>query len=513
MPSSNSKFVKIEKKFNNVSESSDDFGNESSSDENSEKKCLKKVVSKKKTFKSIYNKSLSDESSNDESSSDESSDNNTSDEEKSYNKKSNKKYLNKKSYNKNLSNESSNDEKSHDETSSNDDSNNENSNEEVYNEDNPNIKISTDYSCDAKPKSPLCNDLDCEGCNDRSFAGHYRSLSWSDKNGEENPRFVFRGADKNAWFKCNNKKCGHEFIKRIGRVTGPNTKKNGKKSVSWCPYCVGQKLCEENKDEEKDCKRCSEKSFKSNKKRAACWCYERNKLTPRQVPKNSGKKYWFKCDSEECEHYFEAALNHISGDGTWCSYCAGKKICKEEDNCVVCRKRSFAMHPKSKHLITDPKFYEKKEKKNNKNKTGGNKYKETEEIKTINAFEIYFKSGKRYWFKCSELDCGNEYNTSIVHIVADSTGCPVCKNKTEKKLYKFLQKKYGKENVKKGVTYKWCKTEKKYRHIFDFEIKGKHILVELDGPQHFYSNKYFKTTGDGERKKDVYKMGCANEQG
>ena len=70
-----------------------------------------------------------------------------------------------------------------------------------------------------------------------------------------------------------------------------------------------------------------------------------NKLKPNDIPYSYHKKFWFDCD--KCEHKFEKGIRTVSVLNTWCPYCAGKKIC-ENDNCNDCFKKSFASNPKSK---------------------------------------------------------------------------------------------------------------------------------------------------------------------
>ena len=58
----------------------------------------------------------------------------------------------------------------------------------------------------------------------------------------------------------------------------------------------------------------------------------RNEKKPHEVALNSHKKFWFDCN--ECGHEFEIALNCLN-KGSWCSYCANKKLC-ENEKCNIC---------------------------------------------------------------------------------------------------------------------------------------------------------------------------------
>ena len=47
----------------------------------------------------------------------------------------------------------------------------------------------------------------------------------------------------------------------------------------------------------------------------------------------------------------------------------------------------------------------------------------------------------------------------------------------------------------------------------DFCIETYKIIIELDGIQHFKEVKHFKNTLDEQRKRDLYKQKCANDNG
>lgn len=64
----------------------------------------------------------------------------------------------------------------------------------------------------------------------------------------------------------------------------------------------------------------------------------RNTLKPNEVALNSHKKFWFDC---ECGHPFDIALNCLN-KGSWCPYCANKKLCSFINRCKICFNKSFA---------------------------------------------------------------------------------------------------------------------------------------------------------------------------
>jgi hypothetical protein len=164
------------------------------------------------------------------------------------------------------------------------------------------------------PPKKLCKNNECNSCYKKSFASHEKAKYWSKKN-KENPRDVFKGSDKKYWFDCD---CGHEFDASLSKITSDNT---------WCSYCSNppKKLCKNN-----ECNSCYEKSFASHEK-AKYWS-KKNEENPRDVFKNSHKKYWFDCD---CGHEFNARLSHITSDNRWCPYCPNKNLCKNNE-CNSC---------------------------------------------------------------------------------------------------------------------------------------------------------------------------------
>jgi len=128
------------------------------------------------------------------------------------------------------------------------------------------------------------------------------------------------------------------------------------------------KLCEL-----KDCTKCFEKSFASNNK-SQFWHYKKNKnINPRQLPKNSGKKFWFICD--KCHHDFNSSLGNINSRLSWCPYCKNKKLC-DNLSCNHCYENSFESHPKSKYW----------HKTKNQN----------------SPRQISINSGKKAWFSCNK---------------------------------------------------------------------------------------------------------------
>jgi len=132
-----------------------------------------------------------------------------------------------------------------------------------------------------------------------TFDIHPKAQYWSNKNTIP-PNEVGINSTRKFWFNCD--KCHHIFEKTIQSISNMDT---------WCPYCSNSKLCNEN-----SCNMCKDKSFIMNPK-SQFWSVK-NKMTPREVFKNSGKKYIFNCN--KCYIEFEASLDKISM-GRWCKKC------------------------------------------------------------------------------------------------------------------------------------------------------------------------------------------------
>ena len=58
------------------------------------------------------------------------------------------------------------------------------------------------------------------------------------------------------------------------------------------------------------------------------WDYDKNVLTPYDIPAYSNQKVWWKCSEG---HTWEAGI-YDRNRGTGCPYCANQKVC--EDNCL-----------------------------------------------------------------------------------------------------------------------------------------------------------------------------------
>lgn len=172
----------------------------------------------------------------------------------------------------------------------------------------------------------MCQNEKCEMCFNRSFASSNHATNWHfTKNGQLKPRNVRRSTSKSYWFFCN--ECLHSFLKPLNRS-----------HQSWCPFCGNKSLCDLPL---KECRTCFDKSFASSEK-SKYWDKEKNCETPREVFKNSNKKYWFICN--DCNHSYDTTLANVAG-GHGCRFCASA-LCSDK-SCQHCYKRSFAASPRA----------------------------------------------------------------------------------------------------------------------------------------------------------------------
>ena len=315
-------------------------------------------------------------------------------------------------------------------------------------------------TCETSIKK-LCQNVNCKKCFYKSFLSNRKSKFWDYTKNNCTPREVFRSSGKKYWFNCN---CGHDFKISLNNMT------KGK----WCPYCCfpPQKLCDD-----KNCISCSNNSFSSNKK-SKYWNEIKNKCIPRDIFKNSNKKYWFNC---KCGHDFSSTLNNITNQ-QWCPYCCfpPQKLC-DNKHCISCFNNSFSGDEKSVFWDFE---------KNN-----------------CNPRQVSKSSGNKYWFICEKK---HNFEITLGNII-NGRWCPRCKYKTESIVFDFLtQKNYTFFAEQK---FHWCKNEKTDKYFrFDFYFSTLKIILEIDGIQHFRQVSYWKTPEDTQER-DIYKEKLCLENG
>jgi len=326
---------------------------------------------------------------------------------------------------------------------------------------------------------------------------------------------ITKGSSLYCDFDCS---CGHTFNKRIDTITG--------KSKSWCPYCIGSKLCGI-----PTCQMCKDNSIVVHKM-FKFW-HESNTLNPYLIFKHEKKtSAFFSCLDDICPHISEIPIAHVMyGTKTRCSYCLDCILCKEEENCSICLNKSFAYKFPEQTKSWD----------NNENEIKATevfngcdkhfnfkciicKHKFKKQPSTIKARDVWceYCSGRtlcgdidcidcfnksfakipkaKYWHKDNnfqphqvhlqssrkakfECEKGHEFTTVLSYISRENEGtwCPLCVHKTEAMVYEFLIEIFG-NDVLSEFKFIWCKslTNNKYCLRFDILIKSKNILIEVD---------------------------------
>jgi len=353
-------------------------------------------------------------------------------------------------------------------------------------------------------QTALCDDLNCKMCFYKSLAsfngktekGNLKIDCFLDSN-LKTTRQISLNSGQKAEFKCDN--CNHCFSLRVASITQAN---------NWCPYCCAKRrtaFC----PKEANCVDCWAASFASfdgktenGKLKVECFLREKSKYSIHQLAKNSYKKIWMKCDL--CFHDFETQPSRLTS-GDWCPYCciAPKKQCKKDLNCLVCFKKSF----KSYEGLTPE----------------GNLVIDRWSSKNVKSSYEFFKgSGKCAWFDCDT--CSRSFKGRIADI-SKGRWCSFCKNKTEKKLYRWLQETFPEEEIIKEWKPEWCGffyitmtskgkfTYNVNRYCYDFYIPQRKTIIEIDGEQHFRKIKYWKKTLFSVQLRDGFKTMKAKSHG
>jgi len=138
------------------------------------------------------------------------------------------------------------------------------------------------------------------------------------KNGDLKPTDVTPGTDQKVWWRCPTKKPNHEWPATVAnRVKG-----NG------CQKCYdinrGKILMES------AVKRSGSLTDK-HPNLAKEWHPTKNgDLKPTDVTPKSGQKVWWKCPTKKPKHEWPATVNNRA-NGRGCPYCAGRKVCADNN--------------------------------------------------------------------------------------------------------------------------------------------------------------------------------------
>lgn len=310
-----------------------------------------------------------------------------------------------------------------------------------------------------KAKSPkLCSDFDgCNICRDRRFSTHKKSHCIIG----EDPRLLPKSSHKKYDFLCDI--CGHIFNSRLTDISYGR----------WCPFCCinSKKLC----PKEIDCEQCFNKTCAS----VPSGNFMRD-CVPRTIFIHCNDNFTYQCP--KCDHLFSASPNSVNRNkkSNYCPFCckSSQQLCPKEVDCDFCYNKTLESHPRGKFIVNGI------------------------------AREILKGSKQKYKFKC-EI-CNHVFETNAHNIMLGSW-CPMCKNKTEKKLFDHLKSKFPK--IIHQFKPLWCKNlETNYCLPFDFCIESLKVIVELDGRQHFKQVSNWKSPEETQEI-DIYKMNLALKNG
>lgn len=275
---------------------------------------------------------------------------------------------------------------------------------------------------------------------------------------------------EDAYFLCRHDKCGHLMIKTIYKAI-----KRG------CGYCNNTIMC----DEYENCTICRERSIGnsdlspySNKLTGLEWVIDKNTRSMWEIPQSSIFVAIFKC--RNCGHLVE---KRVLSTSYGCSYCHNLRICPDEENCTICRKKSVGSA--ELQVIWD-------EKKNDKTK-----------------WEVSTGCATPYFWLCNK---GHSWEAQPFSVCKNGQGCPICRNKTEGKLHAWLQK------VKPETIYQfkpeWVRDPITLRlRSYDFCIEEYKLIMELDGGHRWVSRIGIKFTPPEVCEKDIVKQRLARENG
>jgi|ERR1700722_3246624 len=256
----------------------------------------------------------------------------------------------------------------------------------------------------------------------------------------------------------------------------------------------------------KGCPQCHWENMRKNRSRSVEDVDEilNNLQIKRNQPYINGKlRIGFKCLKYECGYVWSTATNHIICDGSGCPKCAGrapltneiidKKICsstikrlddfvngftKIQWQCLV-NNCSYIWKAIPGHIINHESGCP--------NCSNMRKWSKDEVDEELNARKIerlddYINQSIKIRFQCRIDGCGCIWKTAPSYILNSGTGCPLCKNKNEKLLFKLLEENDINFEYQKSIN-KLFQCDKNY--IVDFYLSNKNIIIEYNGAQHY----------------------------
>ncbi len=208
-------------------------------------------------------------------------------------------------------------------------------------------------------------------------------------------------------------------------------------------------------------------------------------LKPENFSSGSSRNLpWWVCNKKTncgCIHEYQSRISYMV-----------KALYNNRNGCPYCKKIKCCIH--DSFVNTYPDVYKDWHPTKNTN---------------IDPYVLRFASNKVAWWKCKD---GHEWEASIISRCRLKSGCPNCTYKTIKQLTLYLSKYF--KNIIYEYKPEWIRNpETKMFLPFDIYIQDINLIIELDGPQHFRYVARFKNNVINNKKRDVYKMLKAEENG
>ncbi|CEP95548.1 DNA-directed RNA polymerase subunit P [[Clostridium] sordellii] len=230
------------------------------------------------------------------------------------------------------------------------------------------------YSFSAGTRCPYCSSQKIHMKD--SFGEYYKEILeeiWDYDKNKLNPYELSIGSGKKIWIKCTQKDYHESYEMIVSDFT------SGKR----CPYCSSQKV------HPKDSFGEYHKDILEN-----IWDYDKNKIDPYELSKNSGRKIWIKCTEKDYHGSYETTGTNFTS-GKRCPYC-----------------RSLKIHPKDsfgechKEILREIWDYD-------KNK--------------LEPYNLAPNTHKKVWIKCTEKEYHGSYETTC-HNFTSGNRCPYCRS-------------------------------------------------------------------------------------
>ncbi|MFX1512415.1 MAG: zinc-ribbon domain-containing protein [Promethearchaeota archaeon] len=230
----------------------------------------------------------------------------------------------------------------------------------------------TIYSRTGGNGCPACAGYHVTDLNRLSICFPELATEWhSTKNGTLRPENVSYGMARKVWWVCSKENCGHEWETRIAdRARGKG-----------CPACAGCHLTDRNR------------LSTSFPELATEWHPTKNgTLRPEDVSYASHKKVWWRCSKEDCGYEWDTRIvNRTRSKG--CPACTGRHLTDRNRLSICFPELATEWHPTKNGMLRPE--------------------------------DVSYGSHKKVWWRCSEEDCGYEWDTRITSRTS-GRGCPAC---------------------------------------------------------------------------------------